>query len=589
MLNRFKPYARYLGQVKGSLAAAIFYAIIYGITSGFTVPVLVDKVFPLIFENYLAKEDVMQIIMLIPMVFFLRCLSAYRNSFHTQSAGVNMLEAIRLDYFRKLQVLPMSFIQKHSSGDLISRGLADTAQLQNTLTIFANDGVKQPFTLVGALGAVVWLAATQDGVGRMLAAMTIIPLTVLPVRYVGRKVIKRAAQLQAHLGDTTGYFNENLSAAREVRTFNLEQHSVDRFRSNTEKLVTAQLKLAKYALALTPAIELLSAGAISTALYMAYGHGVDFKTFSAILLAIYFCYEPIKKLGGLSNELRKATASLDRLEMVLKEPVSIRDPEKPVPIGRLQGNLSFRNLSFAYKEGETVLDKLSMEIPAGTVCALVGQSGSGKSTFANLVPRLYEATQGQLCIDGIDVREMRLHDLRNNIAIVSQEPVLFNDTIYNNLLLGRPDATRQEVEQAARDAFAHDFILTLEGGLGYETMVGERGSRLSGGQKQRVALARAFLRNAPILILDEATSALDTASEAFIQEALRKLMAGRTVLIIAHRFSTIRDANLILVFDKNARGIAASGSHAQLYRDNPTYRELCDKQGGAQETEAPLQ
>ncbi|HRP05625.1 MAG TPA: ATP-binding cassette domain-containing protein, partial [Opitutaceae bacterium] len=209
-------------------------------------------------------------------------------------------------------------------------------------------------------------------------------------------------------------------------------------------------------------------------------------------------------------------------------------------------------------------------------CALVGPSGAGKSTFANLVPRFFEVTSGSVSIDGSDVRSMRLADLRRNIAIVSQEPVLFNDTIYNNLLVGRPDATRDDVVNAAKNAFAHDFITAEK--EGYETIVGERGIRLSGGQKQRIALARAFLRNAPILILDEATSALDSESESFIQRALQKLVAGKTVLIIAHRFSTIRDASMILVFE-NGR-LVASGDHAALYAGNPLYRSLYDGQAG---------
>jgi len=279
-------------------------------------------------------------------------------------------------------------------------------------------------------------------------------------------------------------------------------------------------------------------------------------------------------LGALSNELRRGEVSLERLEEILKEPVAIEDPPKPVPIEHLRGELEFEDLTFAYRQGEPVLRDVSIRIPAGTVCALVGPSGAGKSTFANLVPRFYDATAGAITIDGVNIRDMRLADLRRNIAIVSQEPVLFNDTIYNNLLFGRQDATREEVERAAKDAFAHDFILALP--EGYETLAGERGNKLSGGQKQRIALARAFLRQAPVLILDEATSALDSDSEAFVQRALKKLMVGKTVLVIAHRFSTIRDAAMILVFQE-AR-IVACGSHTTLYASNALYKSLYDRQ-----------
>jgi subfamily B ATP-binding cassette protein MsbA len=248
-----------------------------------------------------------------------------------------------------------------------------------------------------------------------------------------------------------------------------------------------------------------------------------------------------------------------------------------VPVGRQRGDVAFENVAFSYRSDLPVLRDVSVNVPAGTVCALVGPSGAGKSTFAHLIPRFYEVADGRVTIDGIDVRAMKLADLRRNIAIVSQDPVLFNDTILANLLIGRADATRPEVEQAARDAFAHDFITAFP--AGYDTLVGERGASLSGGQRQRIALARAFLRNAPILILDEATSALDSESEAFIQTALRKLVAGKTVFIIAHRFSTIRDASQILVFERGR--IIANGGHAVLYSDNPLYKSLYDRQATA--------
>ncbi len=258
----------------------------------------------------------------------------------------------------------------------------------------------------------------------------------------------------------------------------------------------------------------------------------------------------------------------------MNEPVTITDPTEPIKPGRLRGDLAFENVSFSYSADAPVLRDVEIHIPAGTVCALVGPSGAGKSTFANLVPRFYDPTAGRVLFDGFDVKSFRLADLRTNIAVVSQDPVLFNDTVYNNLLLGRSNATREEVEQAARDAFAHDFITSFQ--QGYNTIVGERGARLSGGQKQRLAVARAFLRNAPILILDEATSALDSESEQKIQMALRKLVVGKTVLIIAHRFSTIRDAHMILVFDQGR--IVASGSHGELYDRNTLYRTLYDRQ-----------
>ena len=578
-MRRLRPYFKYLRAVRGPIIIAIISGLVYGASSGAGLPLLVQYVFPRIFTQSnppLPLSAVALIAAGIPLVFFLRALSGYLNGYFTQLAGVRILEALRLDYFRKLQVLSLSFVQGRQTGDLISRGLSDTQQLQFTLTLIANDGIKQPATLVSALVAIAFLAVTAQGVWLALVCLAAVPLTVFPIRYVGRKVIKRAAQMQSQLGSVTSHFSENLAAAREVRAFGLEAHESGRFAAACRALITSQMKIVKYAQALTPAIEVLSAVGIAVTLVYAYGSGLKLESFVAVIVALYSSYEPVKKIGMLNNELKRGTAALDRLEVVLHEPVTIADPAEPVAVGRLRGEVSFEDVSFAYKTDEPVLRDVSVAIPGGTICALVGPSGAGKTTFANLVPRFYEVAAGRVTVDGHDIRALRLADLRRNIAVVSQDPVLFNDTIYANLQLGRADATRAEVEQAARDAFAHDFIEKLP--RGYETIVGERGALVSGGQKQRIALARAFLRNAPILILDEATSALDSDSEAAIQAALKKLVLGKTVFIIAHRFSTIRDATKILVFEHGQ--IVATGTHAELYTANALYRSLYDRQQG---------
>ena len=578
-LRRFRPYfLRYLKLVKGPIIKAVLYGAIYGAASGAGIPLLINYVFPPVFDRTHGAMPLSTVVLIascIPMIFLVRAVAGYLNSYYTQYAGVRILEAVRLEYFRKLQVLPLSFVQRKQTGDLLSRGLADTAQLQFTLTQLANDGIKQPATLIGSIVAVIILAYRSQGVLLMLVSLAAVPLVVFPIRLIGRKVIKRAADMQARLGNITSQFSENLAAAREVRAFGLERHESERFAAGTAALVTAQMRIAKYAQALTPAIEVVSSAGIAFTLVYAYGSGVQLPTFISLISALYTSYEPIKKIGALNSELKRGEASLDRLEVVLHEPVSIADPASPVAVSRLQGDLVFDSVTFSYGENPA-LSGVSVRLPAGTVCALVGPSGAGKSTFANLVPRFYEAGSGAVTIDGIDVRAMRLADLRGNIALVSQEPVLFNDTILNNLLLGRPGATRAEVEAAARNAHAHEFITAFPDG--YDTVVGERGGRLSGGQKQRLAIARAFLRNAPLLILDEATSALDSESEAAVQDALKKLVVGKTVLIIAHRFSTIRDATHILVFD--AGRIVAQGDHATLYAGNALYRSLYDRQQG---------
>lgn len=577
MFERFQPYFRYLRPHRGTLALAIVCGLIYGVAYGAGVPLMARKVFPIIFGEHRVELSTWQLFLIalwLPSVFVVRGAAGYLNSYLIQHVGTRVLEAIRLDYFSKLQVVPFSFLQKNSTGDLLSRGLADANQLQTTLTTIANEIVKSPATLLGAIGYLIWQAYHEQGVMMVLVTLSVVPLSVLPIRYVGKKLIRRAGEIQAEMGAVTDRMAENLSAFKEVRAYNLEGREIERFGLVSRTLVRAQMKFVKYEKLLTPLIEIISTIGISITLIYAYRVRLEMASFMSVLAALYASYEPIKKLGSLNNDVKRGIGALERLEEVLNEPLTILDNPQAHSLLRARGDLSFENLSFAYDASTPVLRNVTIAIPPGTVCALVGPSGAGKSTFANLVPRFFDAVSGRLALDGRDVREIRLADLRRNIAIVSQDPVLFNDTIYNNILLARPEASKPELEEACRAAFAHDFISSFP--AGYDTIVGERGARLSGGQKQRIALARAFLRNAPILILDEATSALDSESEAYIQKALQKLMVGKTVLIIAHRFSTIRDASLILVFDKGE--IVASGTHAELYARSELYKSLFDQQ-----------
>ena len=558
----------------------MFCAAIFGLASGAGLPYMANQIFPRIFPEegeaaaaVLSTWELLGYTLWLPAVFAVRGLGDYGNAYLINLCGARILEAIRLEFFTKLQALPLAFFRQRHAGDLISRGMADTNQLQITVTTVANEAFKQPITLLSALGYIIWLAAQDSNVLVILGGLALIPVTVFPIRYVGQKVLRRARQVQEEMGSATSRFSENLNAVQEVRAFNLEDREIKRFSATTHQLLRVQMKVVKYSRMLSPSIEVLSAIGISITLVLAYRLSMQLEPFISLVTALYMSYGPVKKLGAMSNELRRGEAALDRIEAVLNEPVSITDPTSPETVGRLRGEISFSGVEFAYA-AEPVLRDVSITIPAGTVCALVGPSGAGKSTFANLVPRFYDAVQGVVAVDGIDVRRMRLADLRRNIAIVSQEPVLFHDTVYNNLLIGRTDATREEVEAAARDAFIHDFITALP--QGYETIVGDRGATLSGGQRQRLALARAFLRSAPILILDEATSALDAQSEEMIQQALSKLVVGKTVIIIAHRFSTIRCATQILVFDQGC--IVAAGDHETLLRDNELYRTLYNRQ-----------
>ncbi len=578
-MKRFRPYFRHLQPVRGQLVLAFVCLVVYSAASGVGLPLLLKKVIGPVFDGARTRSEgeIAWLVLLVPALFLVRGVAGFAGTYLFQLIGTRVLEAIRLDFFRKLQVLPLGWLQGQRAGDLTARALADAQQVQSAITLTASEGVKHPLTLVAAIGFVIYQAVAAEGVTLALVCLALVPLGVFPVRQAARKVLKRAQQSQAEMGSLSAQLGESLGAAREIRAFGLEEQVAGQFRSTSRALLSAQLKIAKYVQLIGPLVEFISACGVALTLVYAYHKGLKFDVLFGVLTALQQCYEPIKRLGLLNSELKRGTAALDRLETVLNEPVTIADPATPVTVARLRGDIELRNVAFAYRADTPVLRDISTRIPAGTVCALVGPTGAGKTTFANLVPRFYDATSGAVTIDDIDVRAMRLADLRRNLALVSQEAVLFHDTIGNNILLGRANATRAEVEAAARDAFAHDFISAFP--QGYDTIVGERGASLSGGQRQRVALARAFLRDAPILILDEATSALDSESEAFVQAALKKLMAGRTVLIIAHRFSTIRDASTILVFEQGH--IVAAGPHASVYATSPLYKSLYDLQGAS--------
>jgi subfamily B ATP-binding cassette protein MsbA len=320
-------------------------------------------------------------------------------------------------------------------------------------------------------------------------------------------------------------------------------------------------------------IEVVTATGLSVAIYYASQKGITLNDIIPLILALYMYYDPIKKMGNISNEYKKGLAALKRINYVLDQEDTTPDPEQRSHFPDTFEELRFESLAFSY-EDEKVLEGIDLNISTGSVVALVGASGAGKSTFGALIPRFYDPQQGCISFNGVDIREFSKKDLRDNISIVSQDTFLFDDTVMGNLKMGRVDASRDDVIQAAKHAQAHDFIMELP--AGYETIVGERGTRLSGGQKQRLAIARAFLKNSPILILDEATSALDSESEAKIQMALEGLVQGKTVFIIAHRFSTIKLADRILVFNKGK--ITGDGDHETLIQSNATYRDLHSRQ-----------
>jgi len=512
-------------------------------------------------------------VLMLPLVFAIRGLSSFFNIYLNNYCGLHVLEVIRLQVFKKLQDLPISFFHKHKSGDLLNRLLGDTTALQNAISAVSNDIVKQPITLIGGVGYLIYQSIQQQESAFILLCFAIIAVCVFPIRFVGKQLLKRVYQLQEQLGSISAIASENISAYREVKAFNLQERESSRFEKAAQLYFKLQLKVVKYNAGLNPMIEIITAFGIAMAIYYASQKGITLNDIIPLMMALYMSYDPIKKMGSINNSIKSGLAAIKRLNFIIHQVDETPEPTQPQMFPDSIDSICFKQLNFAYGH-EWVLKDINLEIKDKEVIAMVGPSGAGKSTFGSLLPRFYDPKEGEITINGMDLRALRKKQLRDHISIVSQDTVLFDETVAENIRIGKPHASDEEVENAAKQAQAHDFISTMQ--EGYRTRIGERGTRLSGGQKQRIAIARAFLKNAPILILDEATSALDSESEAKIQTALEKLIVGKTVFIIAHRFSTIKLANRILVFDKGH--IVGDGTHEELIESCELYKDLHKRQ-----------
>ena len=559
------------------LVAAVIFGALFGACSGFGMPVIFDKVLRKIFMEKTVEEQslwyIFGIAMLLPTIFALRAIFGYLSGYLMTYSSLEILRTLKGDIFRRIQSYPIAFFDKFTTGDLLTRLTSDTVSVQNVLLSFSSEIFRQPLQVVGALGYLLYLCCTKGQVVFLLVFLVAVPFCILPVQMIRKNMKLYAGKAQVKLSDMAQLFGENLDAAHEVRVFALQQPQIKKFDNMNGEVKWYSLKMAKFELMQQPFMEFLAATMVSITFVYAYFGDIDFPTFSAIGIALYFTIDPIKRIARMFTDFVKIMPLVERLSAVLDYQTTVPEPANPVKIGRVRGELRFENVEFAYNN-KTVLKGVNIVIPAGTSCALVGESGAGKSTFARLAMRLYDPVSGSVKIDGVDLRDIASADFVENLGSVPQYPVLFNDTVYNNILAARPDATRDEVIAAAKTAYAHEFIESLDDG--YETVVGERGDRLSGGQKQRIALARVFLKNPPFIVLDEATSALDVNSEAFIQKAVDSLMCDRTMLIIAHRFSTIRNVRMIIVFKDGA--IVDYGTHSELIDRCPEYRRLYEKQ-----------
>lgn len=570
----FAPYFVLLKPVKWHFVGALIFGTIASAVGGFGFPFMAYKILPKVFGETPPTGWVLAgVIAMLPLAFLVKGVSLFFNSYLAAICGARVLVQLQEQLYRKLQELPLAFFGKSRIGDLMARVGGDAATVQIVVTQFSNELLKQPVAFVGAIGALIFMAVQKKEMLFILFALAIIPLCVLPIRHVGKRLLARARQLQDSAGNISTALNENFSAVREVRAFNLQEREISRFSALLDKMAVYTIKTAKYGNMLAPTIEWISACGVSGAIFYVARAKMGIQDILPLLTALYMTYDPIKKLGSIHRLIKVGEASVKRIEYILHAEDSVPDAQNPVPLVSEKVDVHFENVTFAYAD-DPVLKNINLTIPAGATVALVGPSGAGKSTFVNLIPRFYDVNDGRVLVGGTDVRVCCKNDLRARVSIVSQETVLFNDTIRNNIRLGRLSATDTEVEEAAKHAFAHEFITEFD--LGYETLVGERGARLSGGQRQRIAIARAFLKNAPILIMDEATSSLDSESEEKVQLALNELVQGRTVILIAHRFSTIRMADQIIVME--AGRVRATGSHAALYASDELYKSLYDKQ-----------
>ncbi len=591
----FRPVLRrYVRPVRHWVALGVVAGVVAAALSGFGLPFMTQYVFPVVFGVQPAPEWLKDFLeehlpvgmsqeqatlwaaaLLVPFIMLVRGVATYVNSYLLTMAGMKMLAQLRSDLFARLQWLSFSFHDRHSRGDIMTIVLQYTQGVQQQLMTVMNDIVIQPLTLVAAVGYLVYAALSSDESAILLGNLLITAGCVPVVRYVGRSLVKQMRKALMGMNVITSTVEETLNTQREVRAFNLQSRQEQCLRRVIHYFNRLLLRMAAWHQGLSPAIEIVSALALSYALYRGCSDGLTLEQFSAIAFAFYFCYDPIKRLGTVSTTCMLMVVSIGGINQILEAEDETPEPDEPRHLPEpAPGAVDFEDVSFSYTPDVPVLKNINVHVPAGQIVALVGPSGSGKTTFINLICRFYDVQSGRVRIDGVDVRDLSRLERTKAIGLVSQFSALFHDTIRENIRVGRPGASDAEVLAAGDRARVTEFTDTLP--EGYDRVLAEGGSGLSGGQRQRVSVARAFLRNAPILILDEATSALDMRSEAHIQASLEDLAHGHTTFIIAHRFSTIRMAQRILVFE--AGRIVADGPHRQLYETCVLYRNLYDEQ-----------
>jgi subfamily B ATP-binding cassette protein MsbA len=551
------------------ILAMLCMLVVGGLTS-----VLAFLVKPVLDDIFMKKNAAMLkwIPLAVVAIYLLKGLCTYVQTILMNFIGQRVVADIRNRLYQVIQTQSMSFFTKNQTGILMSRITNDVSSMQGAVSEAVTSLLKDSFTLI-CLMFVIFYRDWQLA----LVAMVIFPVTIYPIATFGRKIRKLATRTQVTMGSLTTLLQETISGARIVKAFGREDYESSRFSRENENLLKLTLKSVTISAVSSPFMEFL--GGVGIAAIIFYGgyqviQGVSTPgTFFSFLAALILLYEPIKRLTNVNNTIQQGIAGAQRVFSIIDAVPEIRNKPEAIPLPAISKAVDIRNVTFRYEDAP-VLKQINLTVRAGEAVAFVGMSGGGKTTLVNLIPRFYDVSEGQILIDGRDIRDVTIESLRAQIGIVTQQTILFNDTVRNNIIYGDVEKTEADVIRAAKAANAHHFIMNLP--EGYDTVIGEQGTKLSGGERQRISIARALLKDAPILVLDEATSSLDTEAEIEVQDALENLMKGRTTLVIAHRLSTIRNADRIVVLVNGE--IVEEGTHEALLDKKGEYFRLYQMQ-----------